>query len=110
MKRVSWPARLALMVWVAWLAVVGISLALLALGVWHPHFLPVTTALGAFLAAGPALLVVGAWQLVRGPRRAHALACLLWGLAPFGLLAGHLMYGFGTAYGRQFDLNWPLRV
>jgi hypothetical protein len=98
------------MVWLAWLAVTGIPLAMLVLGVWHPHFLPVTAALGAFLAAGLALLVVGAWQSVAGPLRVHALACLLWGLAPFGLVAGHLMYGFGTAYGRQFDLNWPLRV
>jgi hypothetical protein len=98
------------MVWLAWLAVIGIPLAMLVLGVWHPHFLPVTAALGAFLAAALALLVVGAWQSVAGPRRAHALASLLWGLAPFGLVAGHLMYGFGTAYGRQFDLNWPLRV
>ena len=62
------------------------------------------------LAAGLSLLIVGTWRLVRGPNRRHALACLLLGLPPLGFLAGHLMYGFGTAYGRQFALGLPIKV
>ena len=35
---------------------------------------------------------------------------MLLGLPPIAFLAGHLMYGFGTAYGRQLEINLPLRV
>src|SRR5271166_4382438 len=102
MKRDSWLARLAVAVWLSWLALVSLLVAMLWLGVWHPHFLPVTAVLVVLLASGLSLLVGGIWRLIRGPRRKSALVCLLVGLPPLGFLAGHLMYGFGTAYGRQF--------
>ena len=110
MRSWTWLMRLAAAVWLAWLGLVGLLYGMLRLGAWHPHFLPVTVVLVVLLAAGPSLLIVGGWQLVRGPRRMHALACLLLGLPPLGFLTGHLMYGFGTAYGRQFDLNLPIKV
>ncbi len=106
----SWLMRLAAAVWMAWLGLIGLMFGMLRLGVWHPHFLPITALHVVLLASGFALLILGIWRLVRGPRRAHTLAILLLGLPPLGFLAGHLMYGFGTAYGRQLELNLPLRV
>jgi hypothetical protein len=110
MKRVSRLGWLAAAVWLAWLGLVGTMFGMLKLQVWHPHFLPVTALLVALLVSGLTLLVAGTWRVVRGPKRLHALGCLLAGLPPLGFLAGHLMYGFGTAYGRQIDLILPLRV
>jgi hypothetical protein len=84
-------------------------LGLLRLRVWHPHFLPVVSLFTVFLVTGLALLVVGVWQLIRGPRRVCALSVLLLGLAPLGFFAGHMMYGFNLANSRQLDLNLPLK-
>jgi hypothetical protein len=106
----SWLVRLAVAVWMAWLGLVGLMFGMLRLGALHPHFLPVTAVLVVLLAAGLSLLILGIWRLLRGPRRMHALACLLLGLPPLGFLAGHLMYGFGTAYDRQLTLGLPLKV
>lgn len=108
----SWTAlmRLAATVWLAWMALVGLLFGMLRLGAWHPHFLPVTAVLVVLLISTLSLLIVGCWRLVRGPRRMHALACLVLGLPPLGLLTGHLIYGFGTAYGRQFNLSLPLKI
>jgi len=102
--------RLAAAVWLAWLGLVGLMFGMLRLGAWHPHFLPVTAVLLVLLGAGLSLLILGSWRLLRGPRRMHALACLLLGLPPLGFLAGHLMYGFGTAYGRLLTINLTLKV
>jgi hypothetical protein len=110
MNRISWLTRLAVLVWLAWLGLVGTMLGMLKLQVWHPHFLPITAPLVVLLFSGLALLVAGTWRLVRGPGRRHALVCLLLGLPPLGFLAGHLLYGFGTANGRRFELNLPLRL
>jgi len=110
MGRPAWLIRLAVLVWLAWLGLIGLLFGMLRLGAWHPHFLPVTAVLFVLLAAGLSLLFVGLWQLIRGPLRMHALVCLLLGLPPLGFLAGHLMYGFGTTYGRRITLNLPLRV
>ena len=110
MKRFSWLAWLAIAVWMAWLGLIGLLFAMLRLNVWHPHFLPVTALLVLLLTAGLALAIGATWTLIRGPRRVHSLACLMLGLPPLGFLAGHLMFGFGTAYGRQITLNLPLRV
>jgi hypothetical protein len=106
----SWLMRLAAAVWLAWIGLIGLMFGMLRLGAWHPHFLPVTAVLVVLLAAGLSLLILGIWRLLRGPRRLHALGCLLLGLPPLGFLAGHLMYGFGTAYGRQLTISLPLKV
>ena len=106
----SWLMRLAAAVWLAWLGLLGLMFGMLRLRVWHPHFLPITALLVVVLAAGLALVILGIWRLVCGPRRAQTLAILLLGLPPVGFLAGHLMYGFGTAHGRQLGLNLPLRL
>jgi hypothetical protein len=105
-----WPARLAALVWLAWLVLLGLMAGMLWLDVWHPPFLLIPAVLAVMLAACVALILAAAWRLARGPRRAVALACLLLGLAPAAFLAGHLMYGFGTAYGRQLELNLPLKL
>jgi hypothetical protein len=110
MKRASWLARLAALIWLAWLGLVGLMLGMLRLRVWHPHYLPVTAALVMMLCAALALFVGGGWRLIRGPGRIDALACWLLGLAPVGFLAGHLMYGFRVAEGRQLELNLPLKA
>jgi hypothetical protein len=110
MKHSSWLVRLAVLVWVAWLMLVGLMLGLLRLRVWHPHFLPVTTVFALLVAAGVAFLVVGVWRLIRGPRRVFALSVLLLGLAPLGFFAGHMMYGFSLAFSTQLELNLPLQA
>jgi hypothetical protein len=110
MTHVSWLVRLAVLVWVAWLMLVGLMLGLLRLRVWHPHFLPVTTVFALLVAAGVAFLVVGVWRLIRGPRRVFALSVLLLGLAPLGFFAGHMMYGFSLAFSTQLELNLPLQA
>jgi len=110
MRHWTWLMRLAAAVWLAWLGLIGLMFGMLRLGAWHPHFLPVTAVLAVLLAAGLSLLIFGSWRLLRGPWRLHALVCLLLGLPPLGFLAGHLMYGFGTAYGRQFTLGLPLKL
>jgi hypothetical protein len=109
MKRSSWLARLAFLVWAAWLALVGLVLGMVRLRIWHPHFLPVTAALALLVAAALALFVAGASRLIRAPRRVGALSCLLVGLTPSAVLAGYVMFGFGIGYGRQYDRNLALR-
>jgi hypothetical protein len=106
----SWLARLAALVWLAWLLLLGLMFGLLWFDVWHPPFLLMPAIVVVLVAACVILLAACAWRLVRGPRRTHALGCLLLGLAPAAFLTGHLMYGFGTAYGRQLDLNLPLKL
>ena len=64
MKRTSWLDRLAIAVWLAWLGLVGLLFAMLRLGAWHPHFLPVTAVLVVLLAAGISLLIGGLWRLI----------------------------------------------
>lgn len=110
MKTSGLLSVLSTTVWLAWLGFLALLLAMLRLGAWHPHFLPVTAALLLVLAAGISLLMLGTWRLIRGPGRRHALLCLLLGLPPLGLLTSHLMYGFGVAYGRQFTLNLPIKL
>lgn len=110
MKRSSWLARSAVAVWLAWAGLLASLYAMLRLSVWHPHYLPVTGLLVVLLAAAVFLLAAGTWRVIRGPRRLQALACLLLGTPPLWFLAGHLMFGFSTGYGRQFDLNLPLRL
>src|SRR5207248_7128628 len=50
------------------------------------------------------------WRIVRGPRRAYALSCLLLGGAPLLFLAGHFLYGLNVAAGREIPLNLPLKL
>jgi hypothetical protein len=106
----SWLARLAVLAWLAWLGLVGLMLGMLWLRVWHPHYLPFAAALVLLPVASIALLFAGVWRVIRGPERVGALCCLLLGLAPLGFLTGHFMYGFRLGFGRQLDLNLPLKA
>ncbi len=110
MRGSSWLARLAVLVWSAWLGLVGLMLVLLRLDVWHPPVLPIMALFALLAASALSLLVAGWWRLIRGPRRAQALAWLLMGLAPLGFVAGHAMYGLKVALSRQLDLKLPLRM
>ncbi len=49
--------RLAILIWAAWLGLIGLLAGLLVGRVWHPHFLPVTAVLGVILIAALALLL-----------------------------------------------------
>jgi len=107
--RLTWRlSRLAVAVWVLWLGLFGLLAAMVLGRVGHPHFLPVTALLAA-LAGAWVLLAAGAvWRLIRGPGRAHALACLLLGTAPVLAFTGHALYGLRGGYGRSFDVNYPV--
>ena len=78
MKHVSWLVRLAVLVWVTWLGLVGLMLGLLRLRVWHPHFLPVVSLFTALLGrrSGP----LGCRCLATDPRPQAGLCTL--SLAP----------------------------
>jgi hypothetical protein len=52
MKHRDWLARLAILVWVSWLALLGLMFGMLRLNAWHPHFAPVTTVLVVTIASG----------------------------------------------------------
>ena len=59
MKHCSWLARLAVLVWLAWLGLVGMMLGFLRLRVWHPHFLPIAAVLILLPVAAIALFFAG---------------------------------------------------
>lgn len=107
--RVTLP-RLAVAVWLAWLSLLCLLLAMFLLLVGHPHFLPVTLALVLFV--GLALLLMGAclWRMIRGPQRMRAACCLLLGTAPLWFMTGYFLYGLQILSGRQVPLSWPLKV
>jgi len=98
------------MVWAAWAGLVAAMAVMLALQVWHPHYLPVTVLLVALVAAGVALILGGLWRLILGPRRLRALTCLLIGLAPLLFFAGHFLYGLKVGYSRDIPLDLPLKM
>lgn len=101
-------ARLTMIVWVAWLGMLGLMAALLIGYVPHPHFFPMTALLAVLIVAGSALIGGALWRLIRGSRRGAALTCLLLGVAPLGFLAGHILYGLKVGQGRQISRTPPL--
>ena len=102
--------QLTIATWLAWLGVVGVMVVYLVFRVMHPHFLPGTTFLLLEVVAGSALVIGGLWRVIRGPGRWNALRYLLLGLAPVLFLASHMLYGVSIGYGRQFDINWPIKM
>ncbi len=102
-------ARLAFLVWILWVGLVGLIFGMLRLRVWGPSVLPVAL-FALLLVACLTLLAAGGWRVIRGPGRVQAICVLLIGLAPPWFLAGHLMYGFRLAHSRQLDLNLPLKT
>jgi hypothetical protein len=87
----------------------------LMVGLWvgnvpHPHFLPMTALLAILIVAGLALIGGAAWRLIRGPKRAAALTCLLLGFAPLGFTTGHILYGLKIGQGRQLTRTPPIRL
>lgn len=107
--RLSIP-RLAAIVWAAWLGLMGLMFGMWRLRVPHPHFLPIMALLVTLAAASLALILAGAWRVVRGPGRGRALFWLLLGWAPLWVLGGHMMYGLQMGYGRHFQLALPLKM
>ena len=110
MRRVFHLPALVSMVWAAWLGLVAAMSVMLALEVWHPHYLPVTVLLVALVVAGASLILGGLWRLIVGPRRLRALTCLLLGLAPLLFFAGHFLYGLKVGYSRDIRLDLPLKM
>jgi hypothetical protein len=110
MRRLISLPFLALTVWTAWLGLLALMAAMLALEVWAPHFLPVTFLLALMVVAGLALIGGGLWRLLLGPGRVRALACLLIGVAPLLFFAGYFLWGLKAGYGRQIELNVPLKM
>ena len=64
-----------------------------------------TALLATLIIAGLALIGSAGWRLIRGPRRVTALTCLLLGVAPLGLMAGHILYGLKIGQGGQLVLH-----
>ena len=58
--------RLAIMVWVAWLVLVGLMFGMQARQVWHPHFLPITAVLAVLVVSGFFLIVGASWRWCEG--------------------------------------------
>ncbi len=69
MRRILSLPGLAVAVWVSCLAFLGLLGGMVAVLAWHPHFLPVTSALALVIVTGLALLVGASWRIVRGPDR-----------------------------------------
>jgi hypothetical protein len=107
MRRVFHLPALVSMVWAAWLGLVAAMSVMLALEVWHPHYLPVTVLLVALVVAGASLILGGLWRLIVGPGRLRALTCLLLGLTPLLFCAGHFLYGLKVGYSRDIQLDLP---
>jgi hypothetical protein len=110
MRRVFGLPVLVSIVWAAWLGLVAAMAVMLALQVWHPHYLAVTLLLVALVVAGVALIFGGLWRLIVGPRRWRALTYLLLGLAPLLFFAGHFLYGLKVGYSRTIQLDFPLKM
>jgi hypothetical protein len=101
---------LAIVVWVAWLVLIGLMFGLQAWQVWYPYFLPMTAALVIMVVAGSCLIVGASWRLVRGPGRRRALACVFLSMAPLWFMAAHGTYGFESAFAPSLRLNLPVKM
>jgi hypothetical protein len=110
MRRLFRLPTLALAVWAAWLGLVAAMALMLAMQAWAPHFLPITILLLWLVVSGVALIVGGLWRLAVGPWRRRALTCLLLGVPPLLFFASHFLYGLKAGYGRQVELNYPLKM
>jgi hypothetical protein len=110
MRRISSLPGLAVAVWVACLALVGLLGVMVAVRAWNPHFLPVTTVLALIVATGLALIIASSWRIVRGPGRRGAVSCLLIGAAPLWFLAGYLLFGLSVGQGRNIPLNLAVKL
>ena len=104
----GWLSRLAVVVWVLWLGLLGLLAAMVRGRVGHPHYLPVTALLSA-LAVAWVLLAGGTLRrLILGPGRVHALTCLLLGTVPVAVLTGHILFGLRGGYGRSYEVSYPM--
>ncbi len=110
MRRFLSLPGLAVAVWIACLALVGLLGGMLVVRSWHPHFLPVTAMLALVLIAGLALIIASSWRIVRGPDRRRALACRLIGTAPLWFLAGSFLYGLALGSGRKVPLTHAVKM
>lgn len=110
MGHTTWLARLTILVWLSWLALLGLMFGMLRWNVWHPHFLPVTLTLLIMVVATLALSLLAVARLKVGFGRLDAPRWTLLGLPPLAFQAGYFMYGLHVGYGRQLDLNFPLRM
>ena len=98
MKQSGGLAQLAILVWLSWLALLGLTFGMLRWNAWHPHFLPVTSVLVAMLSAALALLITAGWRLMAGSRRANAMRWLLLGLPSVALKETEETWHSATAY------------
>lgn len=107
--RITLPV-LAIAVWAAFVGLLALLAAMVAIGTWAPHFLPVTLVLGLLIVAGAMLVAGGAWEMLRAPRSLRPFTWLLIGVAPLLLFTGYVLYGFKTGHARQIELNRPLKM
>jgi hypothetical protein len=94
-------SRLAIAVWSSWLVLLGLGFGLMTAQIWHPHLLILILPLAVMIAASVWLVGAASWRLLRGPKRASALACLLVGLSPCWFLGGHALYAIRAGFGRH---------
>lgn len=103
-------ARCVFAVWGAWLGAMGLATVLMTARVWNPNpIVPVGLAV-LMAAAGIAVVIGASVRLIRGPRRARALAGLLVGTAPFWFLAGHILLAVRPAVDRHVPPAWASKV
>lgn len=93
--------RITLLVWIAWIAGVGLIWGMHRFRVMHTHFLSLTTLLAIQVIGGLAVLFGGLWGLLRGPQRTKALGWLLLGTTPLWLWASLISYGMWVAHNRS---------
>ena len=110
MRRVFHLPALVSIVWAAWVGLVAAMAVMLALQVWHPHYLPVTVLLVALVLAGVSL--DPRW-FVAADRRAPPVAgpdLPAAGPVPLLFFAGHFLYGLKVGYSRDIQLDLPLKM
>ena len=95
------PARLAITVWVAWLAWLGLALTLMTWHVVNPNPILAVGLMVFILTALAGLVGSVAYRLIRGPGRKRALGWLLIGAAPGWCLTGLVLLGMRPG----FDLH-----
>jgi hypothetical protein len=93
--------RLAISVWLGWVALYVLLTALLACRMWRPPLLVIIPPLLFVILAALGVMVVGLCSLIRAPDRAGALAWLLIGTAPLWLSGAHFLYGLDALGSRE---------
>lgn len=100
----------AAIVWIAWLAGLGLMWSYYRLHVMHPHFVWLVGLLAIQCAAAIVLVVWSLARIVRGPGRRGAAGWLLLGTAPLWLWAAHFGYGAWRMNEEHAPMTVPVKM